>query len=190
VEPTGPAFGRPDDKLRDTHQLHCEGDGFREELHPSDGLWSGLALTASSQAKTGHVDGASRKREPHDNVQDGAQKNFPSNGFAGHTPSFRLSWIEDTILLSRGTSLYLLLRIIRTLAFPPTFEIRFDCAGSRSLSRRIAGIAHVGRYSRRSGRSQHRNTDRPCFRRVSVGLIYRALVASSPHERKRHAGLP
>jgi len=103
---------------------------------PAIRFGSGSALTASSRAKTRHVDGASRKREPHDNVQDGAQKNFPSNGFAGHTPSFRLSWIEDTILLSRGTSLYLLLRIIRTLAFPPMFEIRFDCAGSRLLSRR------------------------------------------------------
>ena len=56
-------------------------------------------------------------------------------------------------------------------------EIRFDCAGSRSLSRRIAGIAHVGSYSRRSSRSQHRNTDRACFRRVSGWLITCALAA-------------
>ena len=54
----------------------------------------------------------------HDNVQDGAQKNFPSNGFAGHTPLVPLVWIEDTILLSRGTSLYLLLKITMALAIP------------------------------------------------------------------------
>ena len=78
---------------------------------------SGLG-PSSSQAKTGHVNGASRKREPHDNVQDRAQKNFPSNGFAGHTPSFRLSWIDDTISLSRGTRPFLLLKIIRSLAIP------------------------------------------------------------------------
>jgi Protein of unknown function (DUF2380) len=34
----------------------------------------------------------------------------------------------------------------------------------------------VGRYSRRSGRSQHCYTDRPCFRGVSIGLISCALV--------------
>lgn len=49
----------------------------------------------------------------------------------------RSACLEDTISLSRGTSLYLLLKIIRASAFPPTFEIRFDCARSRSLSRRI-----------------------------------------------------
>jgi hypothetical protein len=35
----------------------------------------------------------------------------------------------------------------------------------------------VGRYSRPSGRSQHRNTDRACFRPVSVWLIACALTA-------------
>jgi hypothetical protein len=35
-------------------------------------------------------------------------------------PSFGLSTREDTILLSRGTGLYLLLKIIRVLAFPPS----------------------------------------------------------------------
>jgi Protein of unknown function (DUF2380) len=35
----------------------------------------------------------------------------------------------------------------------------------------------VGRYSRRSGCSQHRDTDRTCFRSVSVGLVLCALVA-------------
>jgi hypothetical protein len=47
---------------------------------------SGMPSTDSSQAKTSDINGASRKREPHDNVQDRAQKNFPSNGFAGHAP--------------------------------------------------------------------------------------------------------
>jgi hypothetical protein len=71
-----------------------------------------------SQVKTGHVHRARRKREPHDNVQDGAQKNFPSNGFAGHTPSFRLLWIDNTIFLIRRTNRFLLLKIIKALAIP------------------------------------------------------------------------
>jgi hypothetical protein len=74
-------------------------------------------LTYSSQTKGGHVYRASRKREAHDNVQDRTQKNFARNGFTGHTPSFRLPSIEDTILLSRGTA-FLLLRILRKLAIP------------------------------------------------------------------------
>jgi hypothetical protein len=45
-----------------------------------------MPSTDSSQAKTSHINGAGRKREPHDHVQDRAQKNFPSNGFAGHAP--------------------------------------------------------------------------------------------------------
>jgi Protein of unknown function (DUF2380) len=65
----------------------------------------------------------------------------------------------------------------RRWQFLPLVAIRFDCAGVRSLSRRTAGSAYVGRYSRRSGCSQHRDIDRPCFRSVSVGLVFCALVA-------------
>jgi hypothetical protein len=36
VGPTGPAFGRPNDKLRDTHPLQfAKVMGFREALEPS-----------------------------------------------------------------------------------------------------------------------------------------------------------
>ena len=39
VEPPGPAFGRPDDKLRDTHRFSLlespQRDGFRKRLYPS-----------------------------------------------------------------------------------------------------------------------------------------------------------
>ena len=39
MEPPGPAFGWPDDKLRDTRQCPvCNDDGFREELNPSSEL--------------------------------------------------------------------------------------------------------------------------------------------------------
>src|ERR1700730_11077584 len=49
VEPPGPAFGRPDDKLRGWARIcpaskrypstvFCEEDGFREELNPSCAL--------------------------------------------------------------------------------------------------------------------------------------------------------
>jgi hypothetical protein len=39
ARPTGPTFARPDDKLHVTHyKVAWRGDGFREELNPSDGL--------------------------------------------------------------------------------------------------------------------------------------------------------
>ena len=60
-------------------------------------------LTDPGQTETGHVNGAGRKCDPHDNVQDRAENNFPSNGFAGHVRSFRMLPVDDTILLSRGT---------------------------------------------------------------------------------------
>jgi hypothetical protein len=48
----------------------------------------GLQSTETCQTKARHVYRANRQREPHNNVQDRAQKNFPSNGFASYTSSF------------------------------------------------------------------------------------------------------
>ena len=45
VEPPGPAFGRPDDKLGDINQFRCRCDGFRKGFKPTYALperWSGL----------------------------------------------------------------------------------------------------------------------------------------------------
>jgi hypothetical protein len=131
----------------------------------------GLQSTETCQTKARHVYGANRQREPHNNVQDRAQKNLPSNGFASHTPSFCLLWGANTLLLSLGMSPFCCSKSSQGSQFPPELEIRFDCAGSRFLSWGTGeGIAHVGRYSRHSSRSQHRNIDRSRFRRVSVGL--------------------
>lgn len=134
------------------------------------GAVGGLQSTETCQTKARHVYRANRQREPHNNVEDRAQKNFPSNGFASHTPSFCLLWGANTLLLSLGMSSFCCSKSSQSSQFPPELEIYFDSASSRFLSGIGEGIAHVGRYSRHSSRSQHRNIDRPRFRRVSVGL--------------------
>jgi hypothetical protein len=102
----------------------------------------GLQSTEAGKTKARHVYGANCKREPHNNVQDRAQKNFPSNGIAGHTPSFCLLWGANTLLLSLGMSPFCCSKSSQSSQFPPGLEIYFDCASSRFLSWRIGeGIA-------------------------------------------------
>jgi hypothetical protein len=84
----------------------------------------GMRQPTRAKQKTSHIDGASRKREPHYNVQIAPRRTSRVMGLRAMRPSFRLLWIDDTILLSRGTSLYLLLKIIKALAIAAVSEIR------------------------------------------------------------------
>jgi hypothetical protein len=79
-----------------------------------------MLISRESETEACNVNGASQKREAHDNVQDRCQNNLPSKRLARHTRRSALLRVDDTFLASRETDHFNMLpRITRASQFQP-----------------------------------------------------------------------